>query len=622
MLNNENIICISSIDWDFIWQGHQEIVSRLTKNGNRVIFIENTGVRSPALRDIPRLKDRLKNYFKGVKGIRKNNERLYIFSPLVLPFPYSRIARKINNFLIIPVLKKWMKVIDFNNPIILTFLPTGIALDIIKKIDNKLVVYYCIDSFSSSSSAAKKIKVTEKKLLKKADLVFVTSKALHDECVRYNKDVSIFPFGVNMENFQKAGLAGETVLQEFNGIRKPVIGYVGGLHKWIDQELLKMTAEGLPDHSFVFVGPIQTNVSQLSQLKNVYFLGKKEHERLPLLIKHFAAAIIPYVISDYTKNVYPTKLNEYLAMGKPVISTSLPEIEMFSKENPEAVYIAKDANSFKELIIRSIKEDNETLRSRRVKVAEKNSWSNRLEQMSGLIEKSIENKMSDRELRWKENLIVFSRNVRNRAVGIAAFFIVLYLLVFYTPLVWLAAEPLKIAQMPQKADAIVVFAGGVGESGHAGQGYEERVQRAVELYKNGYADKLILSSGYVYLFKEPSVMKALAMSLGVPEGSIILEETAKDTFENVKFTQRILANNGWNRILLVSSPYHMKRASLVFHKVAGNIKVIYVPITNSRFYAHSKGKPSENWRRINIEQIRGIIHEYLGIVYYWFKGCI
>jgi hypothetical protein len=82
MIRNQDIICISSIDWDFIWQGHQEIMSTFAKNGNRVLFIENTGVRTPGLRDVSRIRARLKNWFKGVKGIRKEADNLYVFSPL------------------------------------------------------------------------------------------------------------------------------------------------------------------------------------------------------------------------------------------------------------------------------------------------------------------------------------------------------------------------------------------------------------------------------------------------------------------------------------------------------------------------------------------------------------
>ena len=79
----------------------------------------------------------------------------------------------------------------------------------------------------------------------------------------------------------------------------------------------------------------------------------------------------------------------------------------------------------------------------------------------------------------------------------------MYLLVFQTPLLWWAAEPLKLSAPPEAADAIVVFAGGVGESGKAGGGYQERVKQAVDLYKAGYARSMILSSGFVYRFAKP-----------------------------------------------------------------------------------------------------------------------
>src|SRR3989338_101715 len=110
MLKNKNIICISSIDWDFIWQGHQEIMTTFAKSGNRVLFIENTGVRTARLKDMPRIKNRLKNWFSGVSGIRKETQNLYIYSPLLLPFPYLRIAILINRFLVLSLLKKWIRI--------------------------------------------------------------------------------------------------------------------------------------------------------------------------------------------------------------------------------------------------------------------------------------------------------------------------------------------------------------------------------------------------------------------------------------------------------------------------------------------------------------------------------
>ena len=183
MLKKQNIICISSIDWDFIWQGHQEIMSAFAKNGNKVIFIENTGVRTPGIRDFSRIKKRIRDWFRGIKGIRKESENLYVFSPLVLPFPYLRLARWINRRLILSVLERWMNVVNFDNPIVWTFLPTPISLEIADHVRRKLLVYYCIDNFAVSSHSAKKIKRSEERLIKKADLVFTTSQELHSTAV-------------------------------------------------------------------------------------------------------------------------------------------------------------------------------------------------------------------------------------------------------------------------------------------------------------------------------------------------------------------------------------------------------------------------------------------------------
>lgn len=612
MLKNQDIVCISSIDWDFIWQGHQEIMSVLAKNGNRVLFIENTGVRSPGIRDIPRIKKRIHDYFLGVKGIRKELDNLYIFSPLVLPFPYSRIARRINKILLSSILQRWMKVMDFADPIVWTFLPTGITLDIIDNLNHKLVVYYCIDSFSVSSSPAKKIRPTEKKLLKKADLVFVTSKALYDYCAQYSNKVSIFAFGVSIGNFEKARLTDSAVPNELKCINKPIVGYVGGIHKWIDQGLVKSLAETSPEYSFVFVGPIQTDISLLQGIKNIYFLGNRDHQELPYLIKNFSVTIIPYLVNAYTKNVYPTKLNEYLAMGKPIVSTDLPEIRIFNKRYTDLVYVGRNSDEYRECIELATKEDSQILKERRIKIAHENSWYSRIEQMSRVIKVSVNKKLQDRESSWKENLLVFFRAVNRRFIRIILVLSLVYTLVFFSPLLWFLAAPLKIVEQPQKADAIVVFAGGVGESGKAGQGYEERVRRAVELYEKGYANYVIFSSGYTFVFREPEVMKALAVSLGVPKKNIFLETKASNTYENIRNTTEILNQWDWRSILLVSSPYHMRRASMVFNKYAPQIDVIKSPIEKSQFYARH--------RRVLPVQIRGIFHEYLAILYYYLKG--
>ncbi|MFA5142617.1 MAG: ElyC/SanA/YdcF family protein [Candidatus Omnitrophota bacterium] len=621
MIKNENIVCISSIDWDFIWQGHQEIMDAFAKNGNRVLFIENTGVRSPGIKDIPRLRKRLVSWIKSAKGFREERENLFVYSPLVLPFPYSRLARFINKYTLLRSLKRWLKVMGFRDPIIWTFLPTGTAVDIAGNIDGKLLIYYCIADFYKLVDNSAKVKRTEDELIKRCDLVFAQGDLLKERCRRLNKNVHKFPFGVNIEAFESYDRLNGKLPKELEGIRGPVVGYVGGLHRHVDFELIRFISDKHPDWSIVMIGPVQADISEIDKRKNILLLGKKDFNDLPAYINRFDACMIPYIINDYTMTVFPTKLNEYHAMGKPVVSTSLPEVIDFNKKNNALIAVAAAREDFDSKLAAAVADKSGGLADMRIKSAKNNSWTERIEEMSRLIQSTMERKAVSPP-HWRESFLQLYKTARVRMIKILAAAITVYGLIFYTPIIWYAAKPLLISQTPVKADCIVVYGGGVGESGKAGQGYEERVQRAVELYKSEYAGKMIFLSGYAYLFKEPLVMKALAISLGVPEKDIILEDMAKNTFENVEFTRRIVQKHGWRHILLVSSPYHMGRVSLVFRKIAGDIDVTYTPIVNGHFYARTPGNLGSRWKRINIEQIRGILHEYIGILYYWFKGYI
>jgi uncharacterized SAM-binding protein YcdF (DUF218 family) len=622
MLRNQNIICISSIDWDFIWQGHQEIMSAFAKNGNRVLFIENTGVRTLTFKDIPRLKKRFVNWLKSIRGFKQQAENLFVYSPIFLPFPYSKIARRINKHIILSPLRRWMKVMEFHEPIIWTFLPTGIALDIIHNVNNKLLVYYCIADFYQLVDNPKKVKKTEDELIKKSDLIFAQGKALEEKCKRLNKNVHIFPFGVKVEAFEKFQNSSGEVPNDIKDMKRPIIGYIGGVHRHIDFTLIRFIAESHPEWSIVLIGPIQTSTFEISNLDNVFLLGQKDFSSLPSYISQFDVGIIPYNKSEYTATVFPTKLNEYNIMGKPVVSTELPEIANFNVENYNLIFVGKTYEEFVDCISRAIISENGKLANQRIAVAEKNSWTTTIEKMSKLLEEAIEKK-SKNPLNWQESLLKFYRESRRKMLRISVLAFSIYLLIFYTPLAWFLASPLSVSDIPEKSDAIVVFAGGVGESGKAGQGYEERVQYAVELYNKGYAQNLIFSSGYMYVFEEPLLMKALAVALGVPEHAIILEDKARNTYENIKFISEILKKNRWKTILLVSSPYHMQRALLVAKKVSPEIKVLSTPIPNSRFYMHGRGQKGEKiWKQVNLSQIKGLMHEYAGILYYMWKGWI
>jgi len=606
-----DILCISSIDWDFIWQGHQEIMSRLAEQGHRVLFLENTGVRAPNLRDLPRLRQRLRNWRKGTKGFREERRNLFVYSPIVLPLPYSRVARVINRWLLFRAVRRWMHATGFYRPIVWTFLPTPLALDLIHEVDPQLTIYYCIDDLASSSPAARRIAASEEQLFQEADLVFVTSEKLRQRAARYSGRVHLFPFGVNFERFDRVRASDEPVPDDVRALPHPVVGYVGGLHQWIDQPLVAAVASRMPDTMFALVGPEQTDMSLLERCPNVRLFGQRPHTDVPRYVRAFDVGIVPYRLTDYTANVYPTKLNEYLVMGLPVVATDLPEIRRFNDEHGGVVAVAGDADAFSAAIRAALNDSSADEVERRIAVAHANSWQNRIEAMERLIAEGVDRRADSRR-RWDETLRTVYRRTRSRVAEILFLVAVVYLLLFHTNVVWWAADPLRQAASPRKADAIVVFAGGVGESGRAGGGAQERLKQAVDLYKAGYASHMVLSSGYVYSLREVEVMRSVAVGLGVPASEVVLEERAANTYQNVRFTADILRERRWSTILLVSSPYHMRRALLVWRKQAPDVTVVPTPAPESQFYQHARGA--------TLEQVRALAQEYIAIAAYWRRG--
>ncbi|HJO39526.1 MAG: ElyC/SanA/YdcF family protein [Vicinamibacterales bacterium] len=608
-LRGRDIICISSIDWDFNWQGHQEIMATLALQGNRVLFVENTGVRAPKLRDLPRLRQRFLNWWRSTKGFRQERENLFVYSSLLLPFPYSWVARWLNRTLLVRSLRRWMWATGFRRPIIWTFLPTPLVVDLIDRLDPELVVYYCIADFEQLSVRPQRIVKSERRLLGRSDLVFVQGETLRQRCGQH-PNVHIFPFGVSMTTFRRD----TDVAPELKSLKRPVIGYIGGIHRHVDFDLARRVAQEL-DATVVFVGPVQAEADTLRQLHNVVFIGSQPHTRMPEFIRGFDVGMIPYRRTAYTESVYPTKLNEYLAMGIPVVATDLPEVSRFAAEHPGVVTVAGDADTFIEGTRRAFEEPSAENVDKRVAVARQNSWEARIAQMSTLVGEALASRAAA-GTHWENTLRRLYRSARCHVAWAVLSVAIGYLAVFHTTLPWTVAEPLRIVEEARAADAIVVFAGGVGESGQAGGGYQERVAIAAALYREGHAPNVVFSSGFAFFLKEAEVMRTLAVSLGVSPSAITLEQEAASTNENVTYVREILDRRGWQRILLVSSPYHMRRATLTWRKLAPEVEVVSVPVPQSRFYRHSSGGGA------SLEQIRGILHEYAAIAFYWWKGWI
>lgn len=172
---------------------------------------------------------------------------------------------------------------------------------------------------------------------------------------------------------------------------KPVIGYIGGMHRHVDFGLVREMALRRPNWSWVCVGALQAALGDLDGLPNVHLTGERPHSELVDYVRQFDVCIVPYVSSPYTATVVPTKINEYLAVGKPVVSTALPPVCDFNHEHQILITCAAEPESFLDAIAQALAMPrNEETRLRRRRVAELADWGPRFNEMCRLIEESID----------------------------------------------------------------------------------------------------------------------------------------------------------------------------------------------------------------------------------------
>jgi glycosyltransferase involved in cell wall biosynthesis len=393
-LRGKTIVCVSTIDWDFLWQGHQEIMSRFARDGNRVIFVENIGgIRSVRASDTRRLLKRLGRSLR-TGGMRPSgvDHELLVITPILLPFPGSRIARFVNHALIKRLARR-VRTESGRDPILFTFLPTEEALELLAHLrgPNSVSVYYCVADFRALAQDPGAVRKSEEELVRSSDLVFVNSPRYAERLKGLHPTILQFPGGVNLQRFSPARTARAT---ELDALPRPLIGYIGGLHQHLDLELLRKIARAMPDASIVLVGPILADVSPLRAERNVHLLGAREPDALPSLIAAFDVGLIPYVLSGYTETVYPNKLFEYLAMGRPVVATDLPEIRAL--QLPElAMRVAKDHEQFIAGVRAAVADSAASATRARIELARQHDWDAIVQRMGTLIADAALSKMGD-----------------------------------------------------------------------------------------------------------------------------------------------------------------------------------------------------------------------------------
>ncbi len=610
-----NFIIISSVNWTTHWQMHHQLSSSLADCNHNVLFIENTGARGPKINDISRIISRIRTRLKTLHGFKQVKERIITYSPIFLPAPYNNIAIFLNKVLIFRSIKRWMCSSNFTQPIVITFLPTPLTHGLIDNIQPDVLVYYCANHMAGASDFDKLLRSWEDKMFSRADIVFTISEAISNRAKLFSKHIYKIPAGVDAHLF----------LNELDPVQPPfnfknngtgIVGYVGGISKVFDTNLVIELANAIQDTEIIIIGPSYIDVSTLNNCKNITLLGKVSHSEVASYISIFDVAIIPYKINDFTNSVYTCKLTEYLSLGKYVVSTGMAEVFNFSEEHPGVIEISKNPRDFISKVKNGLENkqvQSELMRIKRISVAKENTWDVRfsliMDTINHYASKSSEKFKSNS---WKGNLYRHYKAIHLVRAKYVVLFSAIYLSIFYTPLFWFLGEQLVSRDAPLPSDAIVVFSGD-GDVSYNNTSYQRRAIDAIQLYKHGYATKIFLSSGREQTIPEIKMIRLFLTDHDIPEEYIFtLDRYPSSTFENVVLVNKELKKNNINSILFITSPYHSYRSKLLWNKQNPDMKLVTPAVIDT---------PSAGvtWT-LSIDEIRVIVYEYFAIVYNRLRG--
>ena len=338
-----SFLFISTTDWDAPQFGsRQQIAQLLARRGHQVLFVEvpralHSLISAPA--DTRRALTRMGR-------VRAIEAGLYAYTPRpVLPIYYHPLTNWVNQRLVAWDVRGAYRRLGWARPDVLwTYWPNSAAL--VGRLGERAAVYHCIDEFATRAYplvGEGVIARMEAELCRKVDRVFARTEALAAAKRQLNPQTEFLPGGVDVTLFDPTQQ--ETVDASLAALPGPRVGFLGTIDDRVDIELLAVVARQMADVTFVLAGPVKqhlVDLRPLAALPNVHFLPAYPHTTAPALVAALDVCLIPYRINSYTEGLSPLKLYEYLAMGKPVVTTDLPYVQR------EAAHVAivHDADEF------------------------------------------------------------------------------------------------------------------------------------------------------------------------------------------------------------------------------------------------------------------------------------
>ena len=371
---NHPLIVQSHLRWDFVWQRPQQLMSRFARTAP-VLFVEEplhlddvvsndleiTSPQSNVIRVVPRLRaDCRGDYEKSIRAVRD--------ALLAEMAPGGRLDGMFSNAV------QW-----FWTP-----MPAPAMLGAFNETG---VVYDCMDELAQFRHAPLELVERERLLLANADIVFTGGYKLFTSKSAHHSNVHFFGCGVDVAHFGAARLD-DTPIPADARFDSRVAGYFGVIDERLDYELIRALAERNPDLQVLMVGPTaKVELSELPNAPNIHWLGQRKYEELPAYVKSFDVCLMPFALNEATEYINPTKTLEYMAAGKPIVSTAVPDVV---RNFTPVVTVARSHEQFISGVHNAIAAPDGEMIQLGLEMAEASSWESIVAQMRSLIASAVD----------------------------------------------------------------------------------------------------------------------------------------------------------------------------------------------------------------------------------------
>lgn len=371
MTISNDLICISHARWDFVYQRPQHLMRRAAKTW-RVFFVEE-----------PRFEEKASVRLE----VRKDKSGVLV----VTPFLPSGLNEAEVHTHFAQLLEQLLEYHTIENYTLWVYTPMPLpALFTLSESGHKpqLVIYDCMDELVNFRFVTPELRERETQLFAWSDVVFTGGHSLYEAKCKQHVNVHPFPSSVDVDHFAKATL-NPSEPTDLQTIPHPRIGFIGVIDERVDTELLREVAAERPHWHFIVIGPVvKISEDELPKGDNVHYLGQKQYEELPDYLAHIDVAMMPFAINDATRFISPTTTPEYLAAGKPVISTPIRDVVRPYGEK-DLVVIAKTSDEFIAGLEQLINEDQSQRLSRATTYINRLSWDQTWQGMERCMTKAL-----------------------------------------------------------------------------------------------------------------------------------------------------------------------------------------------------------------------------------------